>query len=339
MHFRDTYSDEYEMYEEMFDPVKNDRQARRSRRSRIHPASKERAEIVAELTDEIETELDGGFRITYQPSKYEATWLLQSLLPFYGQTLITDVLALIKGGKEASVYRCRAHPSTGLDLVAAKVYRPRKFRSLSNDAVYRDGRTVLNENGKEIKATDERVMRAFRQRTGFGLRVAHTSWVMHEYTTIEKLHEQGGAVPQPILSAENAILMSYHGDENVAAPTLHEIDLERDEAERLFDEVMRNIEMLLALGWVHGDLSAYNILYWEGEIVLIDFPQVVNCHGNDHARAILERDVARVCDYFAHQGVNRSPGKIAGRLWKRYAEIPLRDRLADASVDFPPDED
>ena len=339
MYSSDPYSDEYEMYEESFDPVKYDRQARRSRKPRIQPVSKGRAEIVADLTDEIETELDGGFRTTYRPSKYEATWLLQSLLPFYGQTLITDVLALIKGGKEASVYRCRAHPSTGLDLVAAKVYRPRKFRSLSNDAVYRDGRAVLNEDGKEIKASDERVMRAFRQRTGFGLRVAHTSWVMHEYTILEQLHEQGGAVPQPILSAENAILMSYHGDEDVAAPTLHEIDLARDEAESLFNEVMRNVEMLLALGWVHGDLSAYNILYWEGKIVLIDFPQVVNCHGNDHARAILERDIARVCDYFTHQGVNRNPDKIAKRLWQHYAEIPFRNRLADASVHLRPDDD
>ena len=339
MHLNDLYSDEYEIYEEKFDPLKKDRQARRSRKPRICHPRKDRAEIVTKLTDEFETELDGGFRTTYQPSQYEATWLLQSLLPFYGQTLITDVLALIKGGKEASVYRCRAHPGTGFDLVAAKVYRPRKFRNLSNDAVYREGRVVLTEDGKEIKATDERVMRAFRKKTGFGLRVAHTSWVMHEFTILQQLYEQEGAVPQPILSAENAILMGYQGDENMAAPTLHEIGLERDEAESLFDEVMRNVELLLGLGWVHGDLSAYNILYWDGKIALIDFPQVVNSHSNDHAHAILERDVARVCDYFARQGVICNPTKLTKRLWQRYAETPIRNRLADASVHFPPDED
>jgi RIO kinase 1 len=133
--------------------------------------------------------------------------------------------------------------------------------------------------------------------------------------------------------------MGYQGDEDVAAPTLQEIDLERAEAERLFDEVMRNVELLLALGWIHGDLSAYNILYWEGEIVLIDFPQVVSSHGNDQAHSILERDIARVCAYFARQGVNRNPAKILKRLWYGYAETPIRDRLADASVHFAREED
>jgi RIO kinase 1 len=340
MHWNDPYSDEYELYEEKFDPLKNDRQARRTRKPRARPAPRKGpAETVADLTDEIASELDGGFRTTYQPSRYEAAWLLQSLRPFYDQTLITDVLALVKGGKEASVYRCRAHPSTGLDLLAAKVYRPRKFRILSNDAVYREGRAVLTEteDGRcKVEATDERMM---RRKTGFGLRVAHTSWVLHEFTTLQHLYEQGGAVPQPVLFADNAILMGYQGDEDVAAPTLHEIDLGRGEAESLFDEVMRNVELLLGLGWIHGDLSAYNILYWEGEIVLIDFPQVVSSHGNDHARAILERDIVRVCDYFARQGVNRNPAKIAKRLWYGYAETPIRDRLADASARFAGDED
>ena len=340
MHWNDPYSDEYEVYEEKFDPLKNDRQARRGRKPRARPAPhKDQSKIVADITDEIASELDGGFRTTYQPSRYEATWLLQSLRPFYDQALIADVLALVKGGKEASVYRCRAHPSTGVDMLAAKVYRPRKFRILSNDAVYREGRAVLNEDGHEVKATDERVMRALRRKTGYGLRVAHTSWVMHEFTTLQHLYNRGGAVPQPILAAENALLMGYQGDEDVAAPTLQEIGLERGEAEKLFDEVMRNVELLLTLGWIHGDLSAYNILYWEGDIVLIDFPQVVSSHGNDQARAILERDIVRVCDYFARQGLNRNPAKILKRLWYGYAETPIRDRLADASARFAREEE
>jgi RIO kinase 1 len=300
---------------------------------------KAQAQVVTDLTDEIASELDGGFQTTYQPSRYEAEWLLESLRPFYDQTLITDVLALVKGGKEASVYRCRAHPSTGFEHLAAKVYRPRQFRSLSNDAIYREGRTVLEENGHEVKATDERIMRALRKKTGFGMRVAHTSWVMHEFTTLQHLHQQGGAVPRPIASAENAILMSYHGNEDMAAPALQEIDLEQDEAEPLFNEIMRNIELLLAHGWIHGDLSAYNVLYWEGEIVLIDFPQVVNSHGNSRARSILERDIARICEYFARQGLDRNPDKITRRLWYQYAETPIRDRLADLSARLKQEED
>ena len=67
-----------------------------------------------------------------------------------------------------------------------------------------------------------------------------------------------------------------------------------------------------------ADLSAYNILYWEGEITIIDFPQVADVSGNPHAEAILRRDVARVCEYFARQGAPSDPLAIADELWRRY---------------------
>jgi len=44
---------------------------------------------------------------------------------FYDRWLITDVLDLVKTGKEATVYCCRAHPETGTKFLAAKLYRHR----------------------------------------------------------------------------------------------------------------------------------------------------------------------------------------------------------------------
>ena len=38
---------------------------------------------------------------------------------------------------------------------------------------------------------------------------------------------------------------------------------------------MRNVELMLSLGRIHGDLSAYNVLYWQGEVKIIDFPQAI----------------------------------------------------------------
>src|SRR4029079_3185499 len=177
-----------------------------------------------------------------------------------------DVLGQVKGGKEASVYRCVADPTTGAALLAAKVYRPRMFRNLRNDKVYREGRAILTADGRAVKKTDHRVMHAIGKKTAFGEQVKHTSWVMYEYTTIERLYRAGAAVPQPLAAAENAILMSYYGDERRAAPTLNEVILARDEAAALFQEALRNIELLLQHNLVHGDLSAYNILYWQGRI-------------------------------------------------------------------------
>jgi RIO kinase 1 len=321
-------NDDYDQFEEQFDPMRIDRQARRSRKvKQQHQPKKVDEEVIQEIAD---TEgLEGGFKTTYQPSKYEQGWLLSSIKTFYDQQLITDVLSLVRGGKEASVYCCEADPSTGLDLIAAKVYRPRMFRQLRNDKMYREGRDILTSEGRAVKKTDHRIMRAVGKKTAFGAQVSHTSWLMHEYNTLEHLYDLGAAVPKPIGHSENAILMSYCGDEEIAAAPLSEIQLESDEVEPLFAEVMRNIELMLKHHMIHGDLSAYNILYWDGQINLIDFPQVTNSQTNINAYAILQRDITRVCEYFARQGVRHDPDALTHTFWEEYVKIRPEDWLVE----------
>lgn len=336
----DNLLEPFEEYEEQFDPVRTDRQARRKRKPKVrHTPKKSHGQIIAELADET-AEFEAGFETTYRPSKHEQGWLLGSLRAFYEEALIGDVLALVKGGKEASVYRCRANPdTTGVNLLAAKVYRPRMFRTLRNDKMYREGRQYLTADGHDIKGNEHRIIRAIGKKTEYGIQVAQTSWLMHEYTALERLYRAGAAVPRPVAASDNAILMSYHGDERLAAPTLNTVNLERDEAETLFREVMRNVELMLQHDLVHGDLSAYNILYQalgdsRGAITIIDFPQVVNSHGNDHAYAIFARDIERVCEYFAQQGATCDPAAITDRLWEHYAGVDLDTRLADLSREW-----
>ena len=340
-----TLKTEYEYYEALFDPVRAGRQPRYGRKPGRGP-KKSAHEIVAELTDEL-VDVESTFSTTYHPSRHEEGWLLSSLAIFYEKGLITDVLSLVKGGKEASVYCCEAHPATGLGLVAAKVYRPRMFRNLRNDKMYRQGREVLTEDGKPAGKLAGTIERAIRNRSSFGLQAEHTAWLMYEFRALETLWQAGAAVPQPLASGENAVLMSYHGDEQMAAPTLNTVSLEPDEAAALFWEVLRNIDLMLRHDLIHGDLSAYNILYWppapvtgtagaagdaHGEIVLIDFPQVVNLHANDRARFILQRDVQRVCEYFTGQGIRCDGRAIADELWARHThERRLDDMMADWS--------
>jgi RIO kinase 1 len=327
----DAYIDRYEYFEALFDPSWVDPIGQQRKRKTNHKPKRTRSQIVADLADDT-TDVELGFNTTYQPSRYEEGWLLSSLYPFYDEGLITDVLALVKGGKEASVYLCQAHPATGRALLAAKVYRPRMFRNLRNDKMYRQGREILVAGGRPAGRDSGYIERAIRTKSAFGLQAAHTSWLMYEFTALERLHKAGGAVPWPVAASDNAILMSYHGDEVMAAPTLNTIQLEPDEAKTLFREVLRNVELMLKHDLVHGDLSAYNILYWEGEITLIDFPQVVNLHTNHKARFLLERDVQRTCDYFSRQGVNCEPQTIVNGLWRRCVGEPdPQDVAADWS--------
>jgi len=254
-----------------------------------------------------------SFKFTYRASRHEEGWLLDSLGAFYEQKWISDVLRLIKGGKEASVYLCRSGDGVDAPYLAAKVYRPRMFRNLKNDSLYRVGRAELDDSGNVI--IDDGKLHAISKRTAFGEGLRHQSWIAYEYQTMQILEEAGADVPTPYTMGNNAILMTYIGDLAMAAPTLQSLDLEPAEAKRLFDRALANVDLMLDQERIHGDLSAYNILYWDGDITLIDFPQVVSPVGNPAAWQIFLRDVTRVCQYFSLQGVRSEPRKLAAQLW------------------------
>ena len=205
---------------------------------------------------------------------------------------------------------------------------------MRNDSIYREGRQLLSaEDGRPqaVKPSDDRVLRAVGKKSAFGIQVQHTSWLMYEFSALQILHEAGVPVPKPYAVSENAILMEYIGDERMPAPTLHEVRLARDEAEPLFERTRQSIEAMLQKGFVHGDLSAFNVLYWQGEIKLIDFPQVVDTQANNSAQAVLGRDVKRICQYFSRYGIRVSPGRLAAEMWGRYAAQHPDDLAADFS--------
>ncbi len=306
----------YEAYETLFET-----RAERRHRTRLagKPDRKPEA-IAAELSDPNDGG-DYGLQPRYKSSHHdhgELQWIIRALSGFYADKLIDDVLRIVKGGKEASVYVCQAHPSTGVEFLAAKIYRPRMFRSLKNDALYREGRGLIGEEGKTIKARDRRVQRAVKHMTRFGQELRIGSWIGHEFETLRLLHQAGFDVPKPYAIGENVIVMEYLGDDENAAPTLNTVALAAGEARPLFERTLRNVEGMLAQHQVHADLSAYNVLYWDGDIKLIDFPQAVDPRINPHAQTLLERDIERVCQYFARFGVKADARRLANNLWSRY---------------------
>ena len=256
------------------------------------------------------------FSFTYRPARFEEGWLLGSLGYFFEQRWISDVLCKVKAGKEASVYLCRAGDQVKTDLIAAKVFRPRRLRNLKNDQLYREGRASLDEDGHPID--DPGMLKAQHKRSVYGEQIRHQSWLAYEFQALKNLNTAGADVPQPYEMGENAILMSYIGSEACSAPTLNTLTLEPWEARQLFERLLRNMEIMLANDIVHGDLSAYNVLYWEGKITLIDFPQVISPKNHRSAFQIFSRDIRRVCEYFARQGLHSDPAELAARLWKAH---------------------
>jgi RIO kinase 1 len=222
---------------------------------------------------------------------------------------IGDVLYELKSGKEATAWCCSGGPLSGVDLIAAKVYRPIESRGFRNDNIYQAGRT---------EAWSRRERLAFESKSRIGLQMRFSSWIEHEYLTLETLFKAGSRVPQPITKTTDVILMEFIGDECGPAPLLHSVRLDPVEARAHFEKLMEDVATWLRLERVHGDLSAYNILYWDGEIVTIDFPQAVHPRANPNAYMLLERDIANVSKYFARYGVAADAGAITADLWMRY---------------------
>jgi RIO kinase 1 len=258
------------------------------------------------------------FAAAVQVTDTERAWIREHLAPFYKNQLILDVVRRVKAGKEATVYVCSAHPSTGRSLIAAKLYRERSLRSSKNVGQYQQGRGMLDEDGHATRSRGGRTDKPVGQKSKRGQAATQTSWLMHEFTLLETLHANGADVPEPIEHGQQALLMEFVGDDLDAAPTLSDVEIDPTRAQPLFERVIFNVELLLRLGWVHGDLSAHNILYHRERIVLIDFPQVVDCQNNPRAREIFERDLERVTQYFARFGVNTDPRRLARELWSKH---------------------
>ncbi|MBI3969675.1 MAG: hypothetical protein HY332_00180 [Chloroflexi bacterium] len=267
----------------------------------------------------------------------ETTTKLPGLAPFYydpatGKGWITDVLLMVKSGKEATVYCCQAHPSTGVDLLAAKVYHPLGFGRSNTQEVYQEAalrhtferkirvrrfkRAALYTEGRVLRET--RLQRAFEKKSKKGREAQNTSWAGYEYETLCLLHAAGADVPRPVARSGFALLLEYVGDHSGPAQMLSKTSLAREEARPLFERLLWNVGRWLACHRVHADLSAYNVLYWQGALKAIDFPQSVDPRFNPHARSLLVRDLQNVCGYFARYGVAADPYELADDLWLRY---------------------
>jgi RIO kinase 1 len=221
--------------------------------------------------------------------------------------LLTDVEQQLKSGKEATVYL--ATGPTG--PLVAKVYRDEAHRALKDDTVYRQGRFV----------SDKRVKKMLDQSGRRGLSSELALWVYHEYTMLWRLHEAGVPVPKPavgpggeeIAQAGRVVLMERIMDGDEPAPRLADIDLTPEEAASAWEQSVALLGRLQQLGWVHGDLSAYNLLWRDGEVVLIDLPQMVEIGRNRHARMLFQRDVESLVGSFRRLGIEADPLEVVQR--------------------------
>ena len=220
------------------------------------------------------------------PALFPGDWLADA--PYEDRDL-----GILKAGKESEVHLVLRTGPTRTCLMAEKRFKPRLQRGFRNDYLY------AGVWGEGTRHED----RAMRKRTRFGQEHLQARWEAHEWSTLQRLHAAAVTVPPPVERVESGYRMAFIGDGDCAAPRLADVDLDLRTARRVWRELQREIGRMLDVELVHGDLSAFNVLWWRERPVIIDFSQAVDAVTHPAARDLLRRDVERTAGYFRRQGV------------------------------------
>lgn len=235
--------------------------------------------------------------------------------------VVGEVVRELASGKEADVVLAEGRDGP----LALKIYRDPDAGGFRPDAIYLDGRRL--PRGRLRKVLD----RGARS----GLSTDLALWVLHEVTTLWALHGAGVPVPLPavgpgareILEAGRVVPMAFLGDAGgVPAPRLSDAELTDDEAADAWRQTVEAATGMLRAGFVHGDLSTWNLLWHEGRVVVIDVPQAVRIDASRHAAELLARDARSLADSVRPWGLEVDAEALEREL-RRGAGLPERGPL------------
>lgn len=188
------------------------------------------------------------------------------------------------------------------------VYEVQSYKPLALK-YHREGYTNFREVRKERDYTADR---------------EHVSWLYtarkaaeREYDILESLYPTV-AVPRPIDQNRHAIVM-----EKMDGVELSRAKLDEAQAVGVLDLILDELAAAYEAGFVHADMSEYNVFVGTGGVTVFDWPQgVTTAHRN--ADELLRRDVANMVNYFRR----KYPGQIDGVDPTRVAH-----RIADGAFD------
>jgi RIO kinase 1 len=234
--------------------------------------------------------------------------------PLIRDGLVDEVIRSLKSGKEAEVYLVLC----GDAVRCAKVYKEADKRSFQGQARYQEGRKVRNS----------RQARAMAKRSNFGRREQEEAWQSADVDALYRLAAAGVRVPQPHGFFEGVLLMDLVLDaEGGVAPRLNDLELTAEQARSYHRALIGEVVRMLCAGLVHGDLSEYNVLVDAEGPVIIDLPQAVDAAGNNNAGWMLERDVAKLADFFGRFAPELLATDYGREIWQHYENGALHPEL------------
>ena len=192
------------------------------------------------------------------------------------QDTITEFGSPLGVGKESDVYEVRS-------------YKPLALK------YHREGYTNFREVHKERDYTSDN---------------KHVSWMYtarkaaeREYDILEELYPDV-AVPQPIGQNRHAIVM-----EKMDGVELSRTRLEDEQVLGVLDLLVSEIDRAYAHGYVHADMSEYNVFVNEAGVTVFDWPQAVPTD-HENAAEFLRRDLTDVVGYFRRKYPQHVPDDL-----------------------------
>jgi RIO kinase 1 len=258
------------------------------------------------------------------------------LLQMINRNIVSEINGCISTGKEANVYHAVTYPepeprtvnsgiATGHErgergewgesgrlepdtagTVADAVGAPPALRPLHRAIkVYKTAILVFKDREKYISG-DYRFNHGYQKSSN---RAMVKLWAEKEMRNLKRLYAAGIPCPEPLHLRLHVLVMGFLGDKKgYPAPRLKDVTFEGDDAAARWREVyltvvgyMRRMYQVCKL--VHGDLSEYNMLWWQDKPWFIDVSQSVE---DDHPRSLefLRMDIKNITDYFRRKGVD-----------------------------------
>jgi RIO kinase 2 len=208
-----------------------------------------------------------GFRLTFEG--YDAL----ALRTFSERETIEGVGAPLGVGKESDVYEARSYKPLAL-----------KF--------HREGYTNFREVNREREYTADN---------------NHISWFYTARKAAEREHEAlrgvypEVSVPQPVGQSRHALVM-----EKLDGVELSKAKLDPEQAVGVLDLILDEMAESYRQGYVHADMSEYNVFVASDGVTVFDWPQAVPTD-HENAEEFLERDCDNVLGYFQRKYPGETP--------------------------------
>ncbi|MEF8813809.1 MAG: serine/threonine-protein kinase RIO2 [Halovenus sp.] len=214
-----------------------------------------------------------GFRLTFEG--YDAL----ALHTFAERESLEGMGAPLGVGKESDVYEVRS-------------YRPLALK------FHREGYTEFREVNRQREYTADR---------------EHVSWMYtarkaaeREYEALEALYPDV-SVPQPMDHNRHAVVM-----ERLDGVELDKAALRDEQVVGILELILDEMTAAYDAGYVHADMSEYNVFVDSDGVTVFDWPQAVPV-SHENSDELLTRDVENLTGYFGRKHPDRvSAVDVAG---------------------------